>query len=95
VREDLRDRQDIQFVVVATDARGDTPQRFRSFADQRHIQLPLAFDAAGKAHAAFGMTGFPAVVVLDRNGRVRFTREGYNSSEINFRRDLAQLLKTL
>jgi peroxiredoxin len=95
VREDLRDRQDIQFVVVATDAGGDTPQRFRSFADRRHIQLPLAFDAAGKAHTAFGMTGFPAVVVLDRNGRVRLTHEGYNSSEINFRRDLGQLLKTL
>jgi len=95
VREDLQDRQDIQFVVVATDAGGDTPQRFRSFADRHHIQLPLAFDAAGKAHAAFGMTGFPAVVVLDRNGRVRFTHEGYNTSEINFRRDLTQLLKTL
>jgi peroxiredoxin len=95
VREDLQDRQDIQFVVVATDARGDTPQRFRLFADRHHIQLPLAFDAAGKAHAAFGMTGFPAVVVLDRNGRVRFTHEGYNTSEINFRRDLTQLLKTL
>jgi thiol-disulfide isomerase/thioredoxin len=95
VREDLQDRQDIQFVVVATDAGGDTPQRFRSLAEGRHIRLPLAFDAAGKAHTAFGMTGFPAVVVLDRNGRVRFTHEGYNSSEINFRRDLAQLLKTL
>jgi peroxiredoxin len=95
VREDLQDRQDIQFVVVATDAGGDTPQRFRSFAEQNHIRLPLAFDAAGKAHTAFGMTGFPAVVVLDRNGRVRFTHEGYNSSEINFRRDLAQLLRTL
>jgi peroxiredoxin len=95
VRKDLQDRQDIQFVVAATDAGGDTPERFRSFAERHHIQLPLAFDAAGKAHTAFGMTGFPAVVVLDRSGRVRFTHEGYNSSEINFRRDLAQLLKSL
>jgi peroxiredoxin len=95
VREDLQNRQDIQFVVVATDAGGDTPQHLRSFAEQHHIQLPLAFDAAGKTHAAFGMTGFPSVVILDRNGRVRLTHEGYNTSEINFRRDLAQLLKTL
>jgi peroxiredoxin len=95
VREDLQNRKDIQFVVVATDAGGDTPQRLRSLAERRQIRLPLAFDAAGKAHTAFGMTGFPAVVVLDRNGRVRFTHEGYNCSEINFRRDLAQLLKAL
>jgi peroxiredoxin len=95
VREDLQDRRDVQFVVVATDAGGDTPQRFRSVAERQHIRLPLAFDPAGKAHSAFRMTGFPAVVVLDRNGRVRFVHEGYNSSEVNFRRDLTQLLKTL
>jgi peroxiredoxin len=92
---DLKDRKDIQFVVVATDAGGDTPQRFREFAARQHIELPLAFDAGGKIHAAFGVRGFPSVVVLDRNGRVRFTHEGYNSSETNFRRDLAQLLRTL
>lgn len=95
VRADLQDRQDIQFVVVATNAGGDTPQRFRSIAERHRIRLPLAFDAAGKGHTAFKMTGFPAVVVLDRNGRVRFTHEGYNSSEVNFRSDLVRLLKSL
>jgi peroxiredoxin len=93
--DDLKDRKDIEFVVVATDAGGDTPQRFREFATRQHIELPLAFDVGGKAHKAFGVRGFPSVVVLDRNGRVRFTHEGYNSSETNFRRDLAEFLRTL
>lgn len=93
--DDLKDRPDIQFVVVATDAGGDTPQRFREFAARQHIELPIAFDAGRKAYTAFGVHGFPSVVVLDRNGRVRFTHEGYNSSETNFRRDLEQLLRAL
>ena len=95
VRAGLQDRRDIEFVVVATNSGGDTPERLRSFGRLRHITLPLAFDQGGKAHAAFGLSGFPGLVVIDRTGRVRLTREGYNSSEISFRTDLTQLLESL
>jgi predicted transcriptional regulator len=59
------------------------------------MALPIAFDSSGKAHAAFGVHGFPSLVIVDKNGRVRFTHEGYNSSETDFRRNLVQLLTTL
>ena len=59
------------------------------------LALPLAFDVGGKAHDGFGLKGVPALVVLDRTGRVRFTHEGYNPAERNFRKDLVQFLKTL
>ena len=95
VRADLKDRADIEIVVVGTDTGGDTPERLRSFAQRRHLQLPLAFDAAKKARSALGMKGVPALVVIDRRGRVRLRIEGYNSSEVNFRRDLVQLLRGL
>ena len=95
VRADLKDRDDIEIVVVGTSAGGDTPERLRSFAQRRHVTLPLAFDAAKEARSALGMTGFPALVVIDRKGRVRLRIEGYNSSEVNFRRDLVQLLRGL
>jgi len=88
-RADVTHNGDIEFVLVASD------RRFRSFAERRGLTIPLAFDPGGKAHAAFGLTGVPALVVLDRAGRVRLTREGYNSAETNFRRDLVQFLKTL
>jgi thiol-disulfide isomerase/thioredoxin len=95
VRADLQQRRDIEFVVVATNSGGDTPERLRSFGRLRHITLPLGFDQGGKAHAAFGLSGFPGLVVIDRTGRVRLTREGYNSSETTFRTDLTQLLEKL
>ena len=95
VRAGLQDRRDIEFVIVATNSGGDTPERLRSFGRLRHITLPLAFDQGGKAHAAFGLHGFPGLVVIDRTGRVRLTRVGYNSSETTFRTDLTQLLQNL
>jgi thiol-disulfide isomerase/thioredoxin len=95
VRADLGTNTDIDFVLVASDRGNDTPERFRSFAQRRSLNLPLAFDVGGKAHDSFGLTGVPALVVVDRSGHVRFTHEGYNSAETNFRRDLVQFLKTL
>ncbi len=95
VRAGLKDRRDIEFVVVATNSGGDTPERLRSFGRLWHVTLPLAFDRGGKAHAAFGLSGFPGIVVIDRTGRVRLTREGYNSSETSFSSDLTQFLESL
>ena len=95
VEAELRDKTNIEFVVVASDAGGDTPERFKSFVERRHVKLPLAYDVGGKAHAAFGLSGVPALVVLDRSGRVRLTHQGYNASEMNFRRDLVRFLETL
>jgi thiol-disulfide isomerase/thioredoxin len=92
---ELQDKGDIEFVVVASDAGGDTSERFKSFAERRHITLPLAYDQGGKAHTAFGFTGVPALVVLDRTGRVRLTHQGYNAAETSFRRDLVGFLRRL
>jgi peroxiredoxin len=94
-REDLSSNQDIEFVLVASERGRDTPERFRSFIERRHISLPLAFDVGGRAHDSFGLSGVPAIVVVDRTGKVRLTREGYNSAETSFRRNLVQFLKTL
>lgn len=95
VRAELSQNRDIDFVLVASDRGNDTPERFRSFAQKRHITIPLAFDPAGKVHGSFGLKGIPALVVLDRTGRVRLTREGYNPAETSFRRDLVEFLKSL
>ena len=95
VRAELSENRDIDFVLVASDRGNDTPERFRSFAEKRHITIPLAFDPEAKVHHSFGFKGIPALAVLDRTGRVRLTREGYNPAETNFRRDLVQFLKSL
>jgi peroxiredoxin len=94
-RADLSSNRDIEFVLVASDRGRDTPEQFRSFVERRHISVPLAFDVGGRAHDSLGLSGVPAIVVIDRSGKIRLTREGYNSAETSFRRDLVQFLKTL
>jgi peroxiredoxin len=95
VRADLQTSRNIEFVLVGTNSGGDTPERVRAFAQRRQISLPVAFDPDRKTMRAFGLSGFPNLVVIDRTGRVRLTHTGYNSSETSFRRDLTQLLQSL
>ena len=95
VRADLQKSRDIEFVLVGTNKGGDTPERVRAFALRRRISIPVAFDPEQKAMDAFGSTGFPSLLVIDRSGNVRWTHTGYNSSETGFRRDLTQLLQSL
>jgi len=94
-RADLGQNSEIEFVLVASDRGRDTPNGFRSFVERHHIALPLAFDLGGKAHDGLGFSGVPAIAVFDRAGKIRLTREGYNSAETGFRRDLVEFLKTL
>ncbi len=97
LRSDLGRNDDIELVLVGSDqfVGNDTPERFREFAQKRHLTLPLAFDSGKKAHDSFGVRGVPCLVIIDRQGRVRFTHEGYNPAEANFRSDLVQFIKTL
>src|SRR6266481_5302966 len=95
VRADLQTCRDIEFVLVGTNSGGDTPERVRAFAQHRHISLPVAFDFEQATMRAFGLNGFPNLVVIDRTGHVRLTHTGYNSSETRFRPDLTQLLQSL
>lgn len=95
IRADLQSNNDIEFVLVGTNKGGDTPERVRAFAQRRHISLPVAFDPEQTTMRAFGLNGFPNLVVIDRTGHVRLTHTGYNSSETSFRRDLSQLLQSL
>jgi thiol-disulfide isomerase/thioredoxin len=95
LRADLQTKRDIEFVLVGTNSGGDTPERVQAFAQRRHISLPVAFDPEQRTMHAFGLSGFPTLVVIDRTGHVRLTHSGYNSSETSFRRDLTQLLQSL
>jgi len=95
VRADLQSRRDVEFVLVGTNKGGDTPDRVRAFTLHRQISLPVAFDLGQTTMRAFGLNGFPNLLVIDRTGHVRLTHTGYNSSETSFRRDLMRLLQSL
>jgi len=95
VRAALAPRGDFEMWVVDNDTGGDTPERARAFAMTSPAGLSFAYDAGGKAHAAFGFSGLPALVLIDRAGNVRMTHEGYNAAETSFAADLQQQVQQL
>jgi len=92
---DLSRNSDIQFVLIGSDVGGDTPERVRAFAKKQRITVPLAFDPGCRVRNKFGTLGLPSIVVIDRTGRVRLIRQGYNPAETTFRRDFVGFLETL
>ncbi len=95
IRRDLVHVDDVEILVVANDSGGNTPSSIQAFVDERGIDLPFAYDPGGKAHAAFGFAGLPGLVVIDRSGHIRLTREGYNSAEVGFREELVEFVESL
>jgi peroxiredoxin len=92
---DLRDNSDIQFVLIGSDVGGDTPERVHAFAKKQRITVPLAFDPGCRVRSRFGTLGLPSIIVIDRTGRVRLIRQGYNPAETTFRRDFVRFLQAL
>jgi len=75
-------RSDPRVAIYAADLGwyGETPEKGRQFLARRRLDLPMAFDA-GNAAKEFGIDSIPAVVLMDANGRARFTHNGYDTSE--------------
>jgi thiol-disulfide isomerase/thioredoxin len=95
VRRHFAGRDDVTLLVVANDSGNDTRDSIRAFVAKRGLELEFAYDPGGKAHKAFGFAGLPGLVVIDRAGRIRLTREGYNSAESGFRKSLEDLVESL
>ncbi len=63
-------------VVVPVDV-GESPAVAASFA-RRYSLANVALDSSGSAPALFGVQGFPTVVVIDANGKIRAKWQGLN-----------------
>ena len=95
LRREVDHLGDVEVLVVANDSGGDTPEKISAFVAERDPNIPFAYDPDGKAHAAFGFAGLPGLVIIDREGNIRLTREGYNAAEIHLRESLVELIESL
>ncbi len=65
------------FVVVGINV--DKPRlhkKMHSMIAQHGIDYPVVLDPDGQSQGTFGVNGYPTSVLLDRNGVVRWRREG-------------------
>jgi Tol biopolymer transport system component/peroxiredoxin len=76
----FRARPDVAFYAVDGD-RGDTPEQARRYFQEAGYRIPVAYDHGSKVYTAFGAPGFPTLVVIDREGRLRFRHTGFLGAE--------------
>lgn len=86
VRDHFEANQDVQFYIVNSDQRRDTPEKARKFITKHGNGFSFGYDHDRKTYKAIGLTGagVPSLVVLDRNGNVRIKHVGYNKAETDF-----------
>lgn len=50
----------------------DSPRRAKAYRDKYGIDYPLAFDEGSEVTRAFGVAGTPTVLILDKQGIIRY-----------------------
>ena len=88
--------RDVVFLAVNPGWHDDTPDKIRTMAQQKHIDIPIALDNTG-ATKSLDVAALPTLIVIDRNGNIRMRNTGYSVTE-NIEDDLSgqidQLLKS-
>jgi thiol-disulfide isomerase/thioredoxin len=82
-----KDNPDVELVAVNSGS-GDTMEKARAFMDDQSYTVPMAFDD-GKLSDLFKIEALPTLIVIDKNGDIRFSRRGFDPSD-----DLVQTLST-
>jgi len=70
----------VSFWAVNAQAGGDTVETARTYARKMHLEVPVAYTENANA-VRLGVNGYPALILLDANGRLRFIHDGYDASE--------------
>lgn len=70
----------VLFYAVNAQAEGDTVETARAFAKKMRLVLPVAYTENANA-TRLGVDGYPTLIVLDADGRMRFIHHGYDASE--------------
>lgn len=77
--ERYRERDDIVFLGMNWERPGPAEQRMeavRSYIEQNGYTFPVVLDHDQAAGNAFGVTGYPTVYLVDKQGQVRFRNIG-------------------
>jgi thiol-disulfide isomerase/thioredoxin len=90
---------DVVFWAVDVQQNGETPQKASAFFQKSGYTLPLVIDSQNSEESLskrFAFEGFPALILMDRSGRVRMVHIGYDRSEAlenNLSREIETLLR--
>jgi len=72
---------DVAIWAVDVNNGGESLAHAADFVRQHGYILPVAFDGGNASDRLLGDSGFPALLVLDKSGRIRLIHSGYDGSE--------------
>ena len=70
----------VSFWAVDVPKNGDTPQKAREFMLKSGYRLPVAV-ADERSLQSLKLEGYPALIIIDKSGRIRLVHSGYDGSE--------------
>ena len=66
----------------------------RSFIAERPVDFPILFDSNNKVSELYKVIAMPTTVVIDRDGKLRFLHQGYQSGdEVEYRKMVKILVR--
>ena len=71
----------VVFLAVDVNTGGETPIKASTFMKHNGYMVPVAFDRGNTSDRLLNDSGFPALVILDKSGRIRLIHSGYDESE--------------
>jgi thiol-disulfide isomerase/thioredoxin len=88
----MREYGSKNFIVIGVNVDHDR-QRAERFLSDTPAAFPIVYDPTGDIASAFGVTGMPSSILIDRNGKVRFQHAGFSpKNEEQYENDLRTLL---
>ena len=86
----------VSFWAVDVQKNGDTPEKARDFMLKSGFTLPVAVanENSLQALGSLNLEGYPALLIIDKSGRIRLVHSGYDGSE-RLRTELAGEIDTL
>ncbi len=71
---------------------GDPANRVRQFMDFRNYTFHVLLDQNGKVGNKYGVQALPTLVLVDKQGIVRWIRVGYSANDKDLKQLIAKLL---
>jgi thiol-disulfide isomerase/thioredoxin len=80
LRRQFASNHDVIFLAVNSGWQGDTPDKVRTFVQQKHLDIPVALDPEN-ATGQLKIDALPTLILIDRQGHIRMEETGYDDGE--------------
>lgn len=97
VQQEFKFADDVVFYVINANFGGDTPEKFKRFINKHQYEFTFAYDYNSNIYNTLDLPkggSLPALMIVDKNQKIRFQHMGFNKAESSLARDLIELIKS-